>query len=1102
MKDFVQILASLIPKANKLGETPRVRALSRNREKQIGKMSGPLSFGRVTAALTSLHNENSASLMAANFDFTLIKVTVPPEFKGLGATISRKRKDDAEDGTVHRTARRLGALFGNILPPTDELFRAYGTRVSEISAMPGINPRENVQRDGIFASHIGADTTSIWAAVTSGSAAIAAHLLGCMLARNFTGPEAISIWVEIVKKQKEYIRGKVENSLYSAVDQATLSATQQDISRSDLATWDASARAWLQSADQAKALQHKQTMLILDNASLPVNTEPETYSSVMKAWTTALEAMNNLVKGIPLRVQDGAALLAMSSWHLYPDIKVYGTSNADVKQKDPLFAPTAILTIGLEHVREDTKSVYWSLPLACLQYYGHPVKTSRTVGQDNSRVSYKQFTYVILGCLFAGWGQFARTNEEGLRWVKMLATAVNKSLTKREAQSSLQWLSYLAAAEQEFFKYEESEMKSARQLMNLGRRRMSFLQPPSNIPPPLFCISQIGVQLSLLKHNAARIDHLRELCQNLGLDKAACPSLDMPRFMIIANGIYFGGNDRVPEYASALPIICYPRACNDKMIAKEPESSSMRFVRWIELKRTQLDLCISRRTDLENIPRAIQKLSSLLETEHTLSSRQDQASIISRDQCRNDISSLRQLIDIGQRRREIEEAGDVCLPIGECLPSSFDDGLVFSNTWDFFEALVDIRTKMEFNHRTQFSVVPRFYFGDARLAAVYSVVPSNASTEIPKPMSKYVVSPEFLEQCILDKKFDVMTLYYRLTDSSYALAQTSSLKAWAEMVRVYRMLPDATISTLVLDQPLYEAKWIPTKLLDNSLTLSQTFACVAMFESGTCNLEPNTLLEVFAMSSGNSLYAAEFLLRDPYEISTLTEIRRVVGNIGKPGISFLVSPPEVKTREADVERWRYINHNPFTGRLENHFGSTSIHLSFTDYIMPLATKDTRRHIIDQPIGLVETLISVYDGGTWVSEVDVLKAVRNPIHQLACTDNHHEYMVSANVSNTLNAPQPAQTNHYAQSVATYGRVMAQYPHLTLTSIENWDELIEPPEQGVVVLGTHKDWLARLAATAMCTQHNLEPIILPEVPCWACCADMVVTQGNTGKLAFIC
>lgn len=54
----------------------------------------------------------------------------------------------------------------------------------------------------MFASHLGADSTSIWAAVTSGPGAIAVHLLACMLARLFTDLEAISVWVELVEESE------------------------------------------------------------------------------------------------------------------------------------------------------------------------------------------------------------------------------------------------------------------------------------------------------------------------------------------------------------------------------------------------------------------------------------------------------------------------------------------------------------------------------------------------------------------------------------------------------------------------------------------------------------------------------------------------------------------------------------------------------------------------------------------------------------------------------------------------------------------------------------------------------------------------------------
>jgi hypothetical protein len=108
------------------------------------------------------------------------------------------RRKQAEIGSSHTTARKLGALFEHILPSTPELFKAYGQRASHIAVFPASSVVGSLN-SGPFASHVGVDGTSIWAAATSGKRAIAVHLLACMLARIWKGPEAISVWVELVE---------------------------------------------------------------------------------------------------------------------------------------------------------------------------------------------------------------------------------------------------------------------------------------------------------------------------------------------------------------------------------------------------------------------------------------------------------------------------------------------------------------------------------------------------------------------------------------------------------------------------------------------------------------------------------------------------------------------------------------------------------------------------------------------------------------------------------------------------------------------------------------------------------------------------------------
>jgi hypothetical protein len=168
------------------------------------------SISRITAALASATNDVTLAAANINFDFSLMKVEVPTEFQPIGTSLSEKRRMDAEIGTPHRTARILGALFEDVIPPTPQLVRAYGSRVSEI-----IRDAEKKTSTGmansLFKGYMGAVGTSIWAAATSGTSALHVQLLTCVLARLCSGPEATSVWTEIVKERKKEIASRYES---------------------------------------------------------------------------------------------------------------------------------------------------------------------------------------------------------------------------------------------------------------------------------------------------------------------------------------------------------------------------------------------------------------------------------------------------------------------------------------------------------------------------------------------------------------------------------------------------------------------------------------------------------------------------------------------------------------------------------------------------------------------------------------------------------------------------------------------------------------------------------------------------------------------------
>lgn len=1014
-------------------------------------MSG--AIGRIGAALATFHNENSLSLANLNLDFTLVKFEAPKEFRDLGSTISQKRKTNAEEGALHKTARKLGLLFGTSLPKTPTLVGAYGTRVSEIAKVPLVNPQATV-KDGIFEGEIGADATSIWAAVTSGTSAVAVHLLACMLARMFTGTEATSVWAEVVEKQKLYLREEANNDIYEQYQDTAMLAAQQDFSRTELANWDASARAWLQSADQAKAKQHNRLKIVLEETNILVNDKRDTFQSVLSAWTAALRAMDNLLQGLPQQVQDGAALIGISSWHMYPDMVVLGREVEDVEQMDPLFAQTAVLTLGLQSVRGG--SVSWSLPLARLQHYGRPVHVSRSAGQDNSRITAEQFAYVVLGCVFASWKGFANDVNNGLVWLEKLLSLTRYIPRERGSVDgvfvpnrfsdsfSVRALKYLHDSAQNFIDCQGVDAQLARQLIALGRRRAEFLSPPNARQPPLFGLAHLTTLLPLLRDDDTRVKLLRVVSSRLGIIAPEYVIQYRTEFATVRPIATTAMQSRVKVYSSSNT----PALCN---------------VRWLIL-----------------MPRDIEALS------------------------RDKWSFFKENDGLFRRYKQIGSYGELCLP---CLdvsdPRRPGRKYVFgqANDWDYAVQILS-PTANNFRHgppRYPFTpsfpiVSPTLIIGSYESGCVCSLNPEVLLSELDEQLR-----PEEMEEFFAPSLLSAERVTKYLTTTARELPLVRGLEACVAILEIYKLLPNATISTLVLSQPLLNSKWIPPSHGSLVLSRSQTFACIAMLDSGTSNIDPKSLTRVFAMSTGNSIYVAGAMMCDPYEKSGASEIQRVTGNIGRAGISFLLAPPNPNIRQPQIQNWRQINHLPFDGTSNDCFQHTSVHLSFTTYEMPLQTEG-ERHIVDQPFKLVETLIAVYDRRDWVADLDLLQALDQG--SVEGITNVHRVICS-----------PVETNHPYEKFCklrprmSFGAALDTWPQLKLTCIDNWDELLEPPETGDIIVRAQNNWLARLALAGTCVQLGYIVVVLEDNICWPCCAkaleEYTMEYSKTQKrIALIC
>ncbi|KAI4858669.1 hypothetical protein F4820DRAFT_468016 [Hypoxylon rubiginosum] len=113
--------------------------------------------------------------------------------------------------------------------------------------------------------------------------------------------------------------------------------------------------------------------------------------------------MDNLCKGIPQRLHNGAVLVAMTAWHLYPDMSLFGAQSKNLQQRDSLISPGGHLTVGLEDSNpSSTAGVYWSLSLANLRFYENPVLATSNAN-DASRVSFQDLVLIRAEFIITLW---------------------------------------------------------------------------------------------------------------------------------------------------------------------------------------------------------------------------------------------------------------------------------------------------------------------------------------------------------------------------------------------------------------------------------------------------------------------------------------------------------------------------------------------------------------------------------------------------------------------------------------------------------------------------------------------------------------------------
>ncbi|KAF2800371.1 hypothetical protein K505DRAFT_263875 [Melanomma pulvis-pyrius CBS 109.77] len=1011
----------------------------------------------LTTALSSMFsatNENYAALANVKFDFSLIKMEAPVEFNGIVSALSARRRIEAEEGPPHKIARRLGALFEDLVPSTPKLIKAYGLRMSEIMNTSDVNDIGTGQH-GPFEPYVGADGTTLWAAATSGISALGIYLLSCLLARAWDAKIATAIWVELVATRRKEIEEGLKNN--HNISASSVVGAYQDITRKDLALWDSSARAWLRRADKAKEWSQCQLSLVVKNINTPIPGGPSTYDKVISVWKRSMLAVEQFLSGKPQDIVDGSVFLAFSAWHLYPDLIVLGAEPTKVEFKDKLIPSAGVGTVGVEFRALEKEGVQWSLALSHLQYYGDPVVVRSD--QDNSRLTFAQLQIVALGGLLGGWRISSRDFLSVAEWFKLLWSRMGLSEEdiKNGDSSEFGWLlQFVAAANQLLAANDQDHQQNMILLKHGSRRAKDFLSDRSCNPSPFFGLLNALTICGLLEKFDvdSGIAYLRALAEKLELR----------------------GRDA---------IICYAHNASYKQttgsvdyfeLATVQTSNSKAYVRWIcpngEAKSFPSGIDVNSQgklQDEESVPKDRMKyISSQGEKcEHYITgpnyaSRTDNFSWIT--------------------------PPSIYLQDGSTTADDHDDAMHQPKKVKVnmsFQAIIGdwrlglfLRSEMHKYHDSLQSYQERAEFEIAKTEKVSTAVQIFKDTEpVPERLRDYMCSLIYVsEDQLKDNSLKAPGVSLISSAHRFHLDFSKSLYALDSASKVYSHVVKATISLKLIARPLCNSAWFrclfkrwepgysngnPWSTQTPLLTPQhsplpdrhESFGCIALFDSGTVDLSPEDFEHSFALCSEDTIYVPAVVLSDPFTRVPEYAMKSITGNISRPGISILVPPFKPRIRELS-DSYNLVIHEAYDFKREDNFRETSLHLSFTDWALPLATEGSR--MIDHDAQVVEAVISIRDRGRWVADIDILEVDFQDMIRfkpVTCCKGDHDQ------------------NH----------------DFDYTSIDSWEELLDEPST-VGIFRAHGNWAARLAAVSILSRseaggHNFG-VLGPEPFCLQC------------------
>ncbi|KAI1346280.1 hypothetical protein F5Y01DRAFT_321943 [Xylaria sp. FL0043] len=268
---------------------------------------------------------------------------------------------------------------------------------------------------------------------------------------------------------------------------------------------------------------------------------------------------------------------------------------------------------------------------------------------------------------------------------------------------------------------------------------------------------------------------------------------------------------------------------------------------------------------------------------------------------------------------------------------------------------------------------------------------------------------------------------------------------------IYKNLDGATISSAIVEFGIHRAKWCAGNDEDQ-VTKSKVFSRVAMMETGTVNIDGDKLDEVFALSYGNSIFVSSRLLTDPSIEVPDDALTRIVGNVGRPGLSLLIPPSAGALIRPLSNSYRAVSYEVFDGKRQDNFKGTSLHMSFTSHEFPLDYGASG--IIDHQVFLVESVVSVHDSGKWVGDLNINRVFQSESRPGCKAQPRSLVGVSRLCRHTTESVKAALEN--------------------FSVVDTWEEVLDTPPS-VAVIRACKNWFTRLAAYTIINQEELGRII---------------------------